>query len=334
MSVVTLTNGKRFEAEAGTSILDAALARGVMLEHGCRTGRCGSCKARVAHGRTAALRAPLALDGDEAARGWVLTCTHEACSDVALEIEDLGALAAVEAKVLPARIDALEPLAPDVLRVALRLPPRSPLRFLAGQHVDVIGPNGVRRSYSIASDAAAGDRLELQVRRVDGGALSAYWFGQARPEDLLRFHGPRGSFHLRPAAGLDLVFLATGTGIAPLLSMLRQVAAMPAEGRPRSVSLYWGGRHPEDHYLDPRGALPGLRYVPVLSRGEPSPGGAPGHVQDALVHDVARGAAPALAGCAAYACGSEAMIHGARRLLADNGLPPARFHYDAFVSSD
>ena len=334
MSTVTLSNGTRFEAEAGAAILDAALARGVVLEHGCRTGRCGSCKARVVHGETAPVRAPVSLADAEAARGWVLTCTHEARSDVALDIEDLGALAGIEARVQPARIDALEPLAPDVVRVVLRLPPRAPLRFLAGQYIDVTGPNGVRRSYSIASDAAAGDRLELQVRRVDGGVLSAYWFEAARANDLLRFHGPRGTFFLRPVAGLHLVMLATGTGIAPLLAMLRQVAAMPEGERPLSVSLYWGGRHGVDHYLDPRDALPGLRYVPVLSRGDLGWTGARGHVQDALVHEVAHGAAPPLAGSAVYACGSEAMIHGARRLLADNGLPPARFHYDAFVSSD
>ena len=334
MSVVTLANGRRFEAEPGTSLLDAALAQGVVLEHGCRTGRCGSCKARVTHGKTSMLRPPVSLPDDEAARGWVLTCTHDAQSDLSLDVEDMGALAGIESKVMPARIDALDRLAPDVLRVTLRLPPRTPLRFLAGQYLDVASPGGARRSYSIASDPATGDRLELQIRRVQNGVLSAYWFEQARANDLLRFHGPRGTFHLRPCAGEDLVFLATGTGVAPLLSMLRQVAALPEAERPRSVSLYWGGRHHVDHYLDPRDAFPDLRYVPVLSRAEATWTGARGHVQDVLVHQVAHGEASALAGSAVYACGSEDMIHGARRLLGDHGLPPTRFHFDAFVSSE
>ena len=334
MPQITLSNGTRFDSQPGASMLDAALASGVVLEHSCRTGRCGSCKARVTHGAAQALRDPLALDAGEREHGWVLTCTHEAVTDVQLDIEDLGALVGIETRVTPARIDKLELLAADVMRIELRLPPRQPLRFLPGQYVDVTSPAGVKRSYSIASGAADAGRIELQVRRVDQGALSGYWFEQAKLNDLLRFNGPLGTFFLRPVAGLDLVFLATGTGIAPIRSMLSQLAAMPATERPRSMSLYWGGRHREDLYLDPAAELPGLRYVPVLSRGGAGWTGAEGHVQDVLVHEVAHGAAPALAGATVYACGSEAMIHGARRLLADNGLPPRRFHFDAFVSSN
>ena len=335
MPFVTLSNGTRFEAEAaGTSMLDAALARGIVLEHSCRTGRCGSCKARVLHGQTASVREATSLTDEERQHGWVLTCCDSAASDVTLDIEDLGALAGMEARVTPARIATLERLAADVVRVTLRLPPRSPFKFLAGQYVDVTSPAGLKRSYSIASASHAPEAIELQIRRVDGGALSAYWFEQAKDNDLLRFNGPRGTFYLRPVAGLDVILLATGTGIAPLLSMLAQIARLPADERPRSVSLYWGGRHREDHYVDPAPLLEGLRYVPVMSRGDVAWAGARGHVQDVLIHEVAHGQAPALAQAVVYACGSEAMIHGARRLLADAGLPTKRFFFDAFVSSN
>ena len=335
MPFVTLSNGTRFEAEAaGTSVLDAALARGVVLEHSCRTGRCGSCKARVLHGQTATVRDGSSLTDDERQHGWVLTCCASAATDLTLDIEDLGALAGMESRVTPARVATLERLAADVVRVTLRLPPRSPFRFLAGQYVDVTSPSGVRRSYSIASAAHVPETIELQIRQVDGGALSAYWFDQARLNDLLRFNGPRGTFYLRPVAGLDVILLATGTGIAPLLSMLAQIARLPAEDSPRSVSLYWGGRHRKDHYVDPTPLLDGLRYVPVMSRGDVDWHGARGHVQDVLLHELAQGQAPALAQAVVYACGSEAMIHGARRLLADAGLSPRRFFFDAFVSSN
>ena len=226
-----------------------------------------AARRRCARAASAALRESVSLSDDEARLGWVLTCTHEARSDVTLDIEDLGALAGIAARVVPARVDRLELLAPDVMRIELRLPPRSAFRFLPGQSIDVTSPSGVRRSYSIASAASQADRVEIQVRRVDQGVMSGYWFEQARTNDLLRFNGPRGTFYLRPLAGLDLVFLATGTGIAPILSMLAQVAACGPDERPRSVTLYWGGRHPPDLYLAPGSALPGLRYVPVLSRG-------------------------------------------------------------------
>jgi len=333
VSQVTLANGKAFAAEPGTTLLDAALQQGVVLEHGCRTGRCGSCKARVVHGTTAPLGAQQSLTDAEVADGWVLTCTSEAVSDVRLDAEDLGPLADYPPRVTPSRIDLLERVADDVVRVVLRMPPGSAFRFLAGQHVDVTSPAGVRRSYSIASSAAAHGKVELHVRRVDGGRFSSYWFGAACVNDLLRFEGPRGTFILRPVAGLDVVFLATGTGIAPILSMLAQLAATP-DGQPHSIALYWGGRHEHDHYVNPVLVLPGVRYVPVVSRGGAQWQGARGHVQDALLSDVERGRAPALAGSAVYACGSEAMIHDARRVLTDAGLPPRRFHFDAFVGSD
>jgi CDP-4-dehydro-6-deoxyglucose reductase len=331
---VTLSNGVVFEVSPSVSLLDGALAKGIILEHSCRTGRCGSCKALALHGSAEPLRAPVSLTDDEAARGWVLTCTHAARSDMTLDIADLGALADVPSRLFPARIAALDRLADDVLCVRLRLPPRAPLRFLAGQSVDVIGPSGARRSYSIASPATAGHQIELQIRRVDGGVLSAWWFEHAKVDDLLRFHGPRGTFFLRPVAGRDLVFLATGTGIAPILAMLAQVAGLPRSERPRSVSLYWGGRRRDDHYLDPTSPLAGVRHVPVVSRDDASWKGARGHVQDVLLHEAAQGVAPSLAGASVYACGSQAMIDGARALLADAGLPAGQFHFDAFVRSD
>ena len=116
--------------------------------------------------------------------------------------------------------------------------------------------------------------------------------------------------------------------------MLRQLASAAPADQPRSVTLYWGARHREDLYIDPTESAPAMRYVPVLSRGDVEWTGAHGHVQDVLVHDVAHHAAPPLDGAMVYACGSEAMIHGAKRLLVDNGLPARHFHFDAFVSSN
>ena len=328
MPTVTLANGRSFTANPGVSILDAALAAGLVLEHSCRTGRCGSCKARATHGATSVLRDEVSLTADELAEGCILTCVRAAESDLAIDAEDLSALAGITPKTLPCRINTITPVADDVVRVELRLPPNAGFAFRAGQYVDVAGPGGIRRSYSVASDMHRPDRLELHVRRVDGGALSAYWFGAARAEDLLRFRGPLGTFCLREVAGLDLIFLATGTGYAPVQSMLAQLAAMAAAERPASVRLLWGGRVPQDLYAAMPAGVPNLQFTPVLSRADESWAGARGHVQDVLL-----GQNPALADAAVYACGSDAMIHAARAALLAAGLPARRFHSDAFVSS-
>ncbi|HSI48414.1 MAG TPA: FAD-binding oxidoreductase [Ideonella sp.] len=329
MTIVTLASGLQFISEPGSTVLDAALSQQVVIEHSCRTGRCGSCKAKVISGHVGLLREATALSQQEAEAGWILTCAHEARSDLQLDIEDLGALAGIASKTLPARIASLDRLAPDVLRVVLRLPPTAAFRFLAGQYIDLTSPTGVRRSYSIASAAARAGQLELQIRQVEHGEFSRYLFEQAKANDLLRFVGPRGTFFLRPVAGLDLMLLCTGTGIAPMLSMLAQVAEMPAEVQPASVTLYWGGRQSSDLYVDPAASLATLRYVPVLSRADASWTGARGHVQDVLLAEVRN-----LANAAVYACGSEQMIHGAQQKLLAAGLDPKRFFFDAFVSSN
>ncbi len=329
MPTVTLLNGHRFTAEPGVSILDAALAAGLVLEHSCRTGRCGACRARVTDGLTAPLRDEVSLDAAEAAAGCILTCVREARSDVAIDAEDLSALAGITPKTLPCRIDTLTRVAPDVLRVGLRLPPNAGLAFKAGQYLDVAGPGGVRRSYSIASEMQHPERLELHVRQVPGGAMSAYWFDSARVNDLLRFRGPLGTFFLRDVSGLDLVFLATGTGYAPVQSMLCQLAAMAPTARPESIRVLWGGRVPPDLYAELPPGDAAVVFTPVLSRAGADWSGARGHVQDVLL-----AGAPRLQNAAVYACGSDAMIHAARTALAAAGLPARRFHSDAFVSSN
>jgi CDP-4-dehydro-6-deoxyglucose reductase len=329
MSVVSLANGRSFTAERGVSILDAASAAGLVLEHSCRTGRCGSCKAQVLSGSTLPLRDETSLTAEEIASRWILTCTREAECNVALDIEDLSALAGISPKTLPCRINAIRRVASDVVNVELRLPPNAGFAFLAGQYVDVTGPSGIKRSYSIASDARATAKLELHIRHVAGGAMSDYWFETAKVNDLLRFRGPLGTFFLRDLGELDLIFLATGTGYAPVHAMLKHLDALEPSARPASTQLLWGGRVSQDIYAEPADCTTEVQFIPVLSRAEPAWGGARGHVQDVLLAQ-----RPNLTNAVVYACGSDAMIHSSRVALTAAGLNPKRFYSDAFVSSN
>lgn len=326
ISLVRTRSGRCFGAAAGETLLDAALRAEVTLAYSCRTGRCGTCKGRLCGGRTATLHEELGLTASERDAGWVLTCVRTALSEVELEIEDLRNIKLAAPRTLPCRIQALDRLAGDVLKVVLRLPPGSGFNYLPGQYIDVIGHGGLRRSYSVANAPAAHQQIELHIRRVDGGAMSDYWFGAAKLNDLLRLHGPLGTFCLRDFAGADLVFLATGTGIAPVKAILEGLNMQAAS--PRSVTVYWGGRLPTDLYWDTRGAGTAHRFVPVLSRAGATWDGARGHVQDLLLAEE-RNWDRAIV----YACGSDAMIHDARRQLATAGLGEGRFFSDAFVCS-
>lgn len=326
MSTVRLPSGKQFQAGDSESLLDAALRQGVALAYSCKTGRCNTCKARIARGATKPLRDEIGLSTAERDAGWVLTCARAAQDDIDLQVDDLGDIQLFPAKTNPCRIQALERPAPTVLKVTLRLPPAAELRFHAGQYIDVIGHGGLRRSYSIANAPREDRLIELHIREVPGGAMSEYWFKNAKEGDLLRLHGPLGTFFLGDVENKDLVFLATGTGIAPVKAMLEGLATLKSQ--PRSVTIYWGNRHDSDFYWHPAALPPGHRFVPVLSSPNDGWQGARGHVQQVLAAQ-----APCLDNAVVYACGSEAMIDGARRALLQAGLAERQFYADAFVCS-
>ncbi len=328
MPSVTLNTGRAFPANPAVSILDAARAAGVVLEYSCRTGRCGICKAPAA-GDTAILRAEdESLSPAEAAQGLILTCCRAATGDVALDIEPLDRLAGLEIKTMPARIVSITRLAPEIVEVVLKTPPASPMRFVAGQYVDVIA-DGVRRSYSLANAPRGDGLLELLVKRYPGGHLSDYWFERAKPNDLIRIEGPFGTFFLRDEGPRDLLFLATGTGIAPVKALLEEIATDPARAARHRIRVFWGNRERENFCWDPVTLGLDIGFHHLLSGADDGWTGKRGYVHDAAVAD---GFDPA--DTVVYACGSNAMIASARECLTTLGLPARRFFSDAFVSSN
>ncbi|MGR2661888.1 2Fe-2S iron-sulfur cluster-binding protein [Chromobacterium haemolyticum] len=328
MAIAKLTGGREFKVEGDASLLDAATFAGLRLPYSCRTGRCSTCKAKVLSGSTTPLQDEAGLTSEERDEGWILTCSRSAQSDIELDIEDLGDIAIPVPKTLPCRILLLSHLSTDVIKVVLRLPPTANFEFIPGQYVDVIGPGGVRRSYSLANSSFAEKTLELHIREVEGGAMSQYWFYQAKVDDLLRLHGPLGTFWLRDTANIDLFFLATGTGIAPVKSMLESIAHLPVEKKPSSVTVLWGGRQPDDFYLDVRSITTGCNYIPVQSRIHENWAGETGYVQHVMLDLVSD-----WKNAVVYACGSDAMIHCAKKTLINAGLPAKQFYSDAFVCS-
>ena len=322
------TEGKFFIQSHGQSILDAGLLAGVPLPYSCKTGRCSSCKCKIVSGESTATHAETGLSVEEKEQGWILSCVRSASSDLLLEIDDLGNFTLPSVKTLPCRINALIALTRDVVKVEVRLPPTSDFRFLPGQYVEIIGANGVRRSYSIAKANAEDKILEFHIRAVEDGIMSSYWFGSAKVNDLLRLNGPLGTFFLRDTKNVDLIFLATGTGIAPVKAILESLSSFPKELMPRSVSVYWGGRFLSELYLDVHALSVVDKYVPVLSRQTESWFGVRGYVQQAVLADK-----PDLPNAMVYACGSDNMIHSAKKVLVEAGLPGRHFFSDAFVCS-
>ena len=325
---ITLASGTRFDGASDLSLLDAGLQAGVSLPYSCKTGRCSTCRCRIIVGETRALQPETGLTSEERATGWVLGCVRAPITDVTTDLVELADIDLPPVRTIPCRVDRIERLSPDVVRIMLRFPPSANFRYLPGQYVQMIGPCGIRRSYSIANVARNGIGLELQIRAVAGGAMSHYWFEQVKTNDLLRLCGPFGTFILGDVAGMDVVFLATGTGIAPVKAILESLPDRAPDERPRSITVYWGGRTPEDLYLDVASWPGHHRFIPALSRADAIWEGERGYVQDAF-----RRHPTDIDNTVVYACGSDAMIHGARKALWEWGLPDSRFHSDAFVCS-
>ncbi len=159
--------------------------------------------------------------------------------------------------------------------------------------------------------------------------MSQYWFGEIAINDLLRIEGPLGTFALRNTSVTNLVFLATGTGIAPVKAILEQLKSNPEQVANKKIWIYWGGRRTTDFYWQPELDILPVTFVQVLSRPNDSWDGRIGYIQNAVEDD-----GILMTDAVVYACGSELMIHSAKEKLIALGLPQKNFYSDAFVSSN
>lgn len=330
--VQLLPSGKTFRVEPELPILNAGLAAGIKMPYGCRIGTCRSCRGRVVSGKVDLGAAhPAYLPQHQRDEGYALLCQASACSDLSIEVEELPFLAIPQ--ISPAYIKKVEFRASDVAIIALRLPLHLNLQFESGQYVDFIFPDGLRRSYSIATPSTSAGTIDLEfhVRHLPGGLFTDKVFGGLKPREKLQFEGPLGSFFLRESPKPAL-FLASGTGYAPIRSILLKYLPMDTG---RRMVLYWGGRSRKDLYMIEEAQALAEKYrnfefVPVLSeaRAEDNWTGATG-----FVHRAAMDGLKDLSGWQVYACGAPVMVEAAQRdFVAACGLPENEFFADSFVS--
>jgi CDP-4-dehydro-6-deoxyglucose reductase len=317
----------------GETVLDAGLREGIALPFECRNGGCGQCKATLASGTVDyGAYQPGVLTDAERAAGVVLTCSCKPLADIELEYVPLRTPGNVPVRSREAVVEAMERLAPDVMRVILRLED-GPIEFYAGQYINILLEDGAKRSFSFATapqpSGEMRDRIELHIRLVPGGRFTTQVFESMKPGDRVRFEGPLGSFFLREGADKPIVFVAGSTGFAPVKSMLEYAFS---RGLRRPMLLYWGVKRPADLYL---AALPeqwarehaNFKFVPVVSEPRPSDAW---HGRVGLVHEAILADFPSLAGYQVYACGSVAMVEAAHPAFRARGLAQDDCFSDAF----
>ena len=222
----------------------------------------------------------------------MLTCCGVPQSDVVLESRQVTEAGAFPIKKMPVRVNSLERASHDVVIMGLQQPAADTIQYHAGQYVEFLLRDGDRRSYSMANaphTQAAGPRIELHLRHMPGGKFTDHVFGTMKEKEILRIEGPYGSFFLREDSAKPIVFLASGTGFAPIKAIIEH---MRFKGIERPATLYWGGRRPADLYQDAwvreqLTHMPQLRYVPVISDALPEDAwtGRTGFVHQAVLQD-------------------------------------------------
>ncbi|MCL4801414.1 MAG: cytochrome b N-terminal domain-containing protein [Burkholderiales bacterium] len=314
----------------GEFVLDAALREDVAVPFDCRSGGCGTCKSRILQGEIEHGDYQEAfLTDEERARGWALLCVCTPKSDIEVEYTPATAPGAVPARAHTARVVGMNKLSHDVMQVFLKCEGEETPRFYAGQYIDILLPDGDRRSFSFATAPHERELIELQIRHIPGGKFTTHVFEQMKVGDTVRFEGPLGSFFLREDTEKPIIFVAGATGFAPVKSMVEHAIHT---GFRRKMYLYWGVRSLRDLYLPdlPREwerRHPDFRFVPVLSEPRPEDDW---HGRTGLVHEAILEDFPDLSAHQIYACGSAAMVHAARPAFIAKGLSEYDCFSDAF----
>lgn len=311
------------------TVADASYRARINIPLDCRDGACGTCKAQCESGDyDGGTYIEDALSPDEAATGLVLPCSMKPRSDLVLQIASTSEVAKTRAATYNATIIGLERLSPSTMAITLEIPERDQLAFLPGQYVNIEVPGtGESRSYSF-STAPDDKSLGFLVKLTPGGVMSTWLAEQAAVGDEVTFTGPNGSFFLRESAR-PLLLLAGGTGLAPILAILRKMRDC---GSARTAHLVYGVSTDDDlvelALLDElASAIPGFTWDHCVS--DPSTTAAnQGYVTSLIrpehVHD---------GDVAVYLCGPPPMVESVRQHFADQGVEPTGFYYEKFALS-
>lgn len=315
--------GAVFDTDGSETVLDVLLRQGVDATHSCKKGVCQACLVRSKNVAPPA-RAQEGLKPTLREQGYFLACMCPVSCDMAIvaaRAADLFGRAVVVSK---------KTLGGDVCR--LRLEPATALYYHAGQFVNLRRPDGLTRSYSLASVPHADPILELHVRRMKNGRMSSWIFDELDVGHPIDFYGPSGScFYLPGREHGNLLLVGTGTGLAPLVGIARDALQ---SGHLGGVHLYHGSATVAGLYLDRElrslaERFTNFRYTPCLDGEEQAPGCARGRA-----NDLAFAAHPKLRGYRVYLCGAPAMVSTAKRTAYLAGAALEDIHADPFELAD
>jgi len=316
--IEVLPSGSHFEANTADTLLEAALRAGLSLNYGCSNGNCGLCKARVLAGEAQKVRQQdYVISEAEKNQGYILLCSHSACSDMTLEATVANRPADIQFQEIQARVKTIQPLTDKVWLLHLQTPRTNRLRFLAGQSV-ALGIDDDNGSFAIASCPCDDRNLQFHIRDLPDNAFAQRVFHGLRSGDTVTVYGPAGDFVLRQNATRPLLMLACNSGFAPIKSLIENAFSLDIQA---PVHLYWLATVKGGHYLANwcrawTDALDNFFYheLQAPSLQEPNPDMVLQQVTndhlDLSEHDI-------------YVAGPAVFVEKAQHALAARGVPPA-----------
>jgi propane monooxygenase reductase component len=328
--------GEEIECAEDETVLDAAFRQGLSLVYGCREGQCSACKCFLLEGEVSLKRySTFALSDAEESSGYTLLCRAMPDTDLTVELLHVPENYRLEHAIKDgtATVASCEPLTSDIYHLVLDLPDGGLHSFTPGQYVDLHVPGTeLRRSFSMAGLPGSGS-LEFLIRAYEGGAFASLLKAGLAAGTDVHFTGPYGSFQLADT-DRDVLMVAGGSGMAPVLALLRQLAERAST---RKIRFFYGARTSADLFNRPLieelgSRLADFQYTEVIS--EPGDGGwtgATGYVHEA--------AAAALAGGTVtdpevYTCGPPPMIDALVDVLTGaHGVEESDIRYDKFTTA-
>ena len=334
--IMTEPEHRAFEQLGADSILRAALRAGVGFPYECNSGGCGSCKFELLDGEVENLwpQAP-GLTERDLRKGKLLACQCVAMTDLRIKVRTAPECVPVVApKRLRATFSGLQAITHDISE--FRFVSDGAANFLPGQYAMLAIPGvGTPRAYSMSNLANAQGEWHFQIRRVAKGVATEQMFDHLQVGDCVEIDGPYGLAYLRPEVPRDIVCVAGGSGLAPMVSIARG-AAQAGLLDTRQLHFFYGGRTPQDicgeSFLR---ELPGfgerIHFHPVVSL----PGGDAGTAwrgETGFVHElVRRRFGDAMPDYEFYFAGPPPMTQGLQEMLmVEFRVPFGQVHFDRF----
>jgi CDP-4-dehydro-6-deoxyglucose reductase, E3 len=313
-------NGLEFRADTAESVLDCLLRHGQDVPSACRVGACQTCLMRAVEG-TPSTASQNGLRETQRRQGYFLACQ-------CVPTDGLSLIPAATDFENRAQAEIIQKtwVSNSILRLRLEL--RSPLEYYAGQFLRLRFPDGLQRSYSIAS--LPGEPLELHIRVHPKGEMGQRLSKQVRPGDVVELVGPYGSCYYTPN-DLDqpILMVASGSGLAPIWGIVRDALA---QGHRGPIRIYHGSVTSQGLYYFPELARLSernlnLSYVPCAETVEPSEL----HVRPGTAMAIAMEDHKILTGWRVYTCGHPALVKAMKRAAYLAGADLNQIFSDSFA---